>query len=144
MSHVPIPSALRRGGWVPNSISTIVIYCVFRPNPMEPTPLQRIQILELPLVPPPHPLTSTKLSLDGGLTSIYVEASIASDKRRFGPVRLLPAATRCPIISIPQTRVDLHRLLKRESNSKFLVILEHPNRDLVNIKSVSIPKTRTN
>jgi hypothetical protein len=56
ISYVPVPVALRGHGRVAGSVGTVVIYGILLANPLESPVLPPIKVLEILLVPPPHPL----------------------------------------------------------------------------------------
>lgn len=62
-----------------------------------------------------------------GKTSIDAGVSVRGCFRTLRPVGLYAPTLRCPVISIPETAVDPHRLVRRIMKTKWLHVVEHPN-----------------
>ena len=64
-------------------------------------------------------------------TSIGFEISVRSSERSLCPVSLHEPPSRCPIISVPETRINPHGLLRRERHSDWFRVVEYSYRDVV-------------
>ena len=126
-SHLPIETLV---------ICAVVINHVVISNPFQLTLLIPIQLLVNRGGPPVSlagkgTLENAKGSIP--LTSSCIEFTQTGLEWCTGPVNFNQTASCCPVISVPQTRVDLHSLLVWETNSFTLVVPEDPNRYTINI-----------
>lgn len=126
-SYVSVWLAFWWERWVSHSIGAIVVDCIFRADPLQPSVLICVKVLEILLVPPSRSLGCTELGLDRSLAPINVETPVGRNEWGLGPVRLLKPTSCGPIIGVPQTGVDLHGLVEWEFHSQVFQILEHPD-----------------
>jgi hypothetical protein len=85
-----------------NTIRAIVVDGVFFANPPEFPVLSGIKISELLLIPPTLTLCLTELGIYRRLTTVNVEALVGGYEGSLGPVSLLQATPRRPVICIPK------------------------------------------
>jgi len=64
-----------------------------------------------------------------------MEFPVGGDEQRLGPVSFLQTPSGGPVISIPQDRIDLHRLVKWVPHAQILAVLEHLDWYLIYQKS---------
>lgn len=130
-SYVSVSLAFRGYCWVSGSVGTVIINGVFTSNPAQTTPLKMVEILEVFLIPPPFSLRVTQLCVHGCFTTVDVESLVRCHERRFWPIRLLQSAPCCPVVRVPQTRVQFHRLIKWEFHPQIFAIFEYSYRYVV-------------
>jgi len=130
--NVTVSFALRRRDMrIAFSVSAVVVDGVFLAHPSEPTPLGGVKVTELRLVPPPLALRVAELGVHRSLAPVDVKPLVRCYEGCFRPIRFLQTTPRCPVISVPQTVVDLHWLVEWEFHSQVLAVLEHPDWHLV-------------
>lgn len=136
-SGVAVPLALWGHGRVSSPVVAVIVDGVLATHPFEAVVLTRVEVSELPLVPPALALGGAELGLHGRLAAVDVELPVRRHERCLRPVRLLESAARGPIVRVPQARVQLHRLVEREFHPDVLAVLEHPDRSVVHEESAT-------
>ena len=119
-------------------VIAVVVDHVLLLHPPQPVPSRRIQPLILPSgVPKGGGVVAAGFS-GGPDAGVGVEVPVGGGERSLCPVGLHKPASRRPVVGVPQTRVDPHRLSLRIWNSGRFVVVENPNRNVVHQKAASI------
>ena len=121
---IPVSAAFRRHGGEPRAIRAVIVDGILATNPCKTSVLEGIEVLEGTLIPPPLPLCGADGSGGRGFAAVDMEAAVGGEEGRLAPVGLLKAASRGPVVGIPEAGVDLHGLIEWVAYSLGLTVLE--------------------
>ena len=110
-------------------VNAIVVNHVIHLHPHQPLQAWCIQLFCQPWI------GIAGISLGGPNASLCTKVPMGSDERSFGPICFDKTASCCPLISIPYTWKNSHRLPLGEWNFSWIQVLELSNRGTINIEA---------